>query len=223
MTRFCTQSKKPYEDILTSLDHEKFCIAFWVKMKKHGEISTYFCLKHHCGKEVWTFFRTVYPNKNHVTTHPDLGRDYFLSWVTLLTNIPFIHRLATIESKPHTTIWNSVWKKKNIDVKMQFQFTKPIWNQDWFPWQMQFISTDVWKVPLYFNQNKTMLRITFKYLLALCILMDFPIHIDTINMWLPSISFADFCFNISKQCRPWWNAALCCISSGSSLFVKVPV
>ena len=38
-------------------------------MKKHGEISTYFRLKHHCGKEVGHFFRAVYPNKNHVTTH----------------------------------------------------------------------------------------------------------------------------------------------------------
>ena len=28
---------------------------FWVKMKKHREISTYFCLKHHCGKEVIHF------------------------------------------------------------------------------------------------------------------------------------------------------------------------
>ena len=30
-------------------------------------------------------------------------------------------------------------------------------------------------------------------------------------------------FNLSKQCRPWWNAASCCISSGSSLFAKVPI
>ena len=31
------------------------------------------------------------------------------------------------------------------------------------------------------------------------------------------------CFQPSKQCRHRWNAALCGISSGSSLFVKVPV
>ena len=31
------------------------------------------------------------------------------------------------------------------------------------------------------------------------------------------------CFNLSKQCRLTWNAALCCISSESSLFAKVPV
>ena len=30
-------------------------------------------------------------------------------------------------------------------------------------------------------------------------------------------------FYFNKQCRPWWNAALCGISSGSSLFLKVPV
>ena len=34
-----------------------------------------------------------------------------------------------------------------------------------------------------------------------------------------------FCLKIFiylyKQCRPWWNAASCCISSGSSLFAKV--
>ena len=27
-------------------------------------------------------------------------------------------------------------------------------------------------------------------------------------------------FHHYKQCRPWWNAALCCISFGSSVFVK---
>ena len=55
--RVCTQSKKLYEDILASLDPEKmwagrWCITFWVKMNKHGEISTYIRFKHHCGKEV---------------------------------------------------------------------------------------------------------------------------------------------------------------------------
>ena len=38
--------------------------------KKHAEISTYFCLKRRCGKKS-AIFRTVYPNRNHVTTHPD--------------------------------------------------------------------------------------------------------------------------------------------------------
>ena len=42
-------------------------------MKKHGAISTYFCLKHHCGKEDGHFFHTVYTNNNHVTTHPGAG------------------------------------------------------------------------------------------------------------------------------------------------------
>ena len=34
------------------------------------------------------------------------------------------------------------------------------------------------------------------------------------------ISVPDGCFNHSKQCRPWWNAAFCSISPGSTLFVK---
>ena len=60
MTRVCTQSKKLFDDIMASLDLEnmwagKWCITFWVKMKKHGEISTFFRLKHHCGKEVRHF------------------------------------------------------------------------------------------------------------------------------------------------------------------------
>ena len=38
-------------------------------MKKHGEISTYFFLKHRSGKKS-AIFRTVYPNRTHVTTHP---------------------------------------------------------------------------------------------------------------------------------------------------------
>ena len=29
----------------------KWCITFCVKMKKHAEISIYFCLKHQCGKK----------------------------------------------------------------------------------------------------------------------------------------------------------------------------
>ena len=37
------------------------------------------------------------------------------------------------------------------------------------------------------------------------------------------ISISEDWFCPSKQCRPWWNAAYSCISSGSSLFVRVPV
>ena len=38
------------------------------------------------------------------------------------------------------------------------------------------------------------------------------------------ISVPEGCINHSKQCRTRWNAAWsCCISSGSSLFAKVPV
>ena len=69
-----SQSEKLYEDILVrsgKMWAEKGCITFWVKMKKHREISTYFCLKHCCGRSQ-PFFRTVYPNRNHVTTHPDM-------------------------------------------------------------------------------------------------------------------------------------------------------
>ena len=51
--------------------------------------------------------------------------------------------------------------------------------------------------------------------------MDFPIDIDTISMGLPIVYFKvshvqfsklwcnsvpEDCFNLSKQCRPWWNA-----------------
>ena len=58
--RVCTQSKKLYEaypGIVTSgkMWAGKWCITFWVTMKRHGEISTYFRLKHHCGKEVRHF------------------------------------------------------------------------------------------------------------------------------------------------------------------------
>ena len=45
------------------------CITFWVKMKKHGKISTYFHLKHRCGKKS-DILHTVYPNINHVTNQP---------------------------------------------------------------------------------------------------------------------------------------------------------
>ena len=68
--------------------------------------------------------------------------------------------------------------------------------------------------------------------------MKIPIHIDTIRMELSIlyfegwqveisklwyISVPEVCFYLDNQSRPWWNAALCGISSGSSLFAKVPV
>ena len=64
------------------------------------------------------------------------------------------------------------------------------------------------------------------------------INIDTISKELSSlylnglpikistelcISVPEDCFIFSIQCRPWWNAALCGNSSGSSLFAKAPV
>ena len=67
--------------------------------------------------------------------------------------------------------------------------------------------------------------------LAFCIRTDFPILIDTISVGLPIVYFKgsqvefsklwcfsvpDGCLNLRKQCRPWWNAALCFISSVSS-------
>ena len=42
-------------------------------MKKHVEISTYFRLKPHCGKEVGHFFRAMYQLKTLVTTHPGVS------------------------------------------------------------------------------------------------------------------------------------------------------
>ena len=60
----CTQSKKLYEDILASLDREKmwagkWFITFWVEIKIHREISTYFRLKHHCEKKSDIFLYSV--------------------------------------------------------------------------------------------------------------------------------------------------------------------
>ena len=37
------------------------------------------------------------------------------------------------------------------------------------------------------------------------------------------ISFSEDRCSLSKQCIPWWNAALCCILSRSSLFARVPI
>ena len=68
--------------------------------------------------------------------------------------------------------------------------------------------------------------------------MDCPIYIDTQSMELSilyfnglpvkismkwGISVPEDCVYLSKQCWPWWNATLCGISSGSSLFAKVHV
>ena len=66
------------------------------------------------------------------------------------------------------------------------------------------------------------------YYITLCVLMDSSIWLDTINLgWLIVFikgSWDDDIFqslkvvlSLSKQCRPWWNAAYCSISSGSSL------
>ena len=58
--RVCTQSKKFYDGypgIVRSgkMWARKWCIVFWVAMKKTWRISTYFRSKHHCGKEVRYF------------------------------------------------------------------------------------------------------------------------------------------------------------------------
>ena len=71
-------------------------------------------------------------------------------------------------------------------------------------------------------------------LLSLFILMDYIMNNDTIRIELSILHFKALpvkisitwyidWFNLCKQCRPWWNAALCGISSGSSLFAKYPV
>ena len=74
--------------------------------------------------------------------------------------------------------------------------------------------------------------------LTLFILMDYPIHIDTISMELSILYFKgshvkisikccmsvpEDCFYLGKQCRPGSNATFCSISSGSSLFAKVTI
>ena len=35
-------------------------------------------------------------------------------------------------------------------------------------------------------------------------------------------AFFGYCFDLCKMCWPWWNAAICAILSGASLFEKVP-
>ena len=76
--------------------------------------------------------------------------------------------------------------------------------------------------------------IVFLLPLTLCFLMDFPVHIDTIIIRLSIAyfkgSWVEFsklgCISVpdlSEHCRPLWNAALCRISYGSSLFAIVLV
>ena len=64
-------------DILASLDREdvgwKWCITFWVTMKRHGEISTYFRLKHHCGKKSDIFTCSVSKQKPVTTRRVTLS------------------------------------------------------------------------------------------------------------------------------------------------------
>ena len=68
--------------------------------------------------------------------------------------------------------------------------------------------------------------------------VDYPIHIDTVIMKESILYFyglqakisIKWCicviedmFYLSQQCRPWWNATLCGISSGSSLLATISV
>ena len=50
--------------------------------------------------------------------------------------------------------------------------------------------------------------------------MEFSIKLQTIKSGLSSVHIqgSQVPFYLSKQCRHWWNAALCGISSGSTLF-----
>ena len=68
MTESVLKVRSSYENILASLYQEKIWAGkvvynFLGKDEKHEEFPTYFRLKRRCGKE-------VYPNKNHVTSHP---------------------------------------------------------------------------------------------------------------------------------------------------------
>ena len=98
-----------------------------------------------------------------------------------------------------------------------------------FSWTMLKNIYTSWKHPcvLYIPPN-------YCTSLTLYIVRDFPIQIDMIWMEFFIIYFKrskvgisiQWCISLMsfylKQCRTWWNAALCCcISSGSSLFVKV--
>ena len=73
--------------------------------------------------------------------------------------------------------------------------------------------------------------------LTLCILMNSSIWFETmilgwlivhIKGWqvrifkLRCTSVTEDCFYLRKQCRPWWNVTLWCISSGYLPFAKLP-
>ena len=60
----------------------KWCITFCVKMKKHEEISTYFCLKHRCGKKSAIFPYSVSSQKPRDYPPWFMSRmNFVLSWV----------------------------------------------------------------------------------------------------------------------------------------------
>ena len=71
--RVCTQSRTLNEDILASLDQEKCGLKlvynFLGEDEKTQRNLYLLLLKTSLWKEVRHFFRTLYPNKNHVTTH----------------------------------------------------------------------------------------------------------------------------------------------------------
>ena len=66
---------------------------FLSKNEKHGEISTYFRLKHRGGK-----VRAVYPNRKHVTTHPEFGPLDFSFFIHRTT--PYIHLRLDSRTQP---------------------------------------------------------------------------------------------------------------------------
>ena len=81
--RVCSQSKKLYEDILASLDREKCWLEngvnFLGKEKKTRRNLYLLLLKTSLWKRSRPFFRTVYPNRSHMTTYPytfDRGYSY---------------------------------------------------------------------------------------------------------------------------------------------------
>ena len=60
-----------------------------------------------------------------------------------------------------------------------------------------------------------------KFILSLCIRNGFLLLVWFRGMSeIKNVSFCLQMFYVNKQCRPWCNAALCCISTWYSLFVK---
>ena len=55
----------------------KWCITFCVKMKKNTQKYLLTFAKNIGVERSPPFFRTVYPNRNHVTTHPDVFFFFF--------------------------------------------------------------------------------------------------------------------------------------------------